>query len=212
MLHTINPLFKILASILFLVSCSSPKSNKIFSETINTLIEPKQIKINNKQIKSDFYDGYGWTITAISKYEISAIIRGKENYYFGWKSHFSPIDLCLSWGKLNTSEIEKYITYSQSNRWYYFKYKNQCTVNKNYISQHSSNNHIIPNNKNILKAIKSTEINNKIKLNGYLVKIYGMKEKNRYWWNSSLTRNDTGNGSCEVFYVTEVTYNNKIFK
>jgi hypothetical protein len=38
-------------------------------------------------------------------------------------------------------------------------------------------------------------------LEGYLVNITGA---NGWHWNSSMSRDDTGGGSCEVLYLTRV--------
>jgi hypothetical protein len=32
------------------------------------------------------------------------------------------------------------------------------------------------------------------------------------WWKSSLTRNDTGDNSCELFYVTKVRIGNNVYQ
>ena len=40
-----------------------------------------------------------------------------------------------------------------------------------------------------------------VALEGYLVKVIS---KDGWRWQSSLTRNDTGNGACEVIWVEEV--------
>jgi len=51
-----------------------------------------------------------------------------------------------------------------------------------------------------LKKIKNLNVNDHIKLIGYLVKV----NFDNGTWESSLTRTDTGNGACEIMYVTDV--------
>lgn len=196
---------------IFIVSCSKPEPAGIYSQQIDVLSEPVQNVIEPEVIKTDEYNEFNWTLTAVKEYELSGIIRGIKTYRSGWKAHFCPLDICITWGDLNTSEVEKYIRYSQSGRWYYCRFKAGCPVDKIYIESHASNNHIIPDNENILKAIKSAKKGNKIILKGYLVNLLGKKGEAKYWWNSSLSRNDRSDGSCEVFYVTEVIHANKIY-
>ena len=53
----------------------------------------------------------------------------------------------------------------------------------------------------ISKIIKNVRTGHVVALEGYLVKV---DSQDGWWWRSSLTRNDTGNGACEVVWVNEV--------
>jgi hypothetical protein len=44
-------------------------------------------------------------------------------------------------------------------------------------------------------------VNDLVELEGYLVYVKG----DNFTWNSSLTRNDTGDGACEVLYVEKIS-------
>lgn len=65
-----------------------------------------------------------------------------------------------------------------------------------------SNNHLISNDETITSLIKQIKKNDYIKISGYLI--------NAYWGNSYLTtsisRDDEGNGACEVVYVTDIKW------
>jgi hypothetical protein len=57
----------------------------------------------------------------------------------------------------------------------------------------------------VKKSIKKIKTGDHIRLKGYLVSITATDSKGTpYYWNSSTSRNDTGDGACEVMYVTEV--------
>jgi hypothetical protein len=60
--------------------------------------------------------------------------------------------------------------------------------------------HLIHSDKSILREIQSIGKGDHIKLDGYLVRVNFPNGP----WTSSLTRNDTGNGACEILYVTAV--------
>jgi hypothetical protein len=49
-------------------------------------------------------------------------------------------------------------------------------------------------------------------MEGYLVNINGMVGNGTVRWNSSLTRNDTGDGACEVFYVKRAVLDGKVYE
>ena len=65
----------------------------------------------------------------------------------------------------------------------------------------SSNNHIIASDNKVLKEIKSIKRFDVVELDGYLVDV---SRKDGWHWQTSLTREDTNGGSCEVFWVNSI--------
>ena len=63
-----------------------------------------------------------------------------------------------------------------------------------------SNNHVIPSSTEVRGKIFGLGKGDKVRLSGYLVNVHygGMQ------LSSSTTREDFGDGACEVFYVTKV--------
>jgi hypothetical protein len=153
-----------------------------------------------------------FTITPVEEYKISGVVVSKETYSSGWDGEISPVDLAVVWGKLAEPEYDRYVTYSQSNRWYFYKYKQESPFDSSYIVSHSANNHIIPANENIHEAVKTIGRKDKVVLEGFLVNIKGTYKGQPVTWNTSLSRKDTGNGSCELFYVTKVRIDTKVYE
>lgn len=156
------------------------------------LDEPKTISITGQSGEVD--------ITLLAEYTIEAVVKSKKKYNSDYPSQVSSYDLALAWGNLNMEEIDKNIKYSQSSRWYFYRYKMDNLVDQDYISKHSTNVHIIHKDNVVLKELKSVRENDHVKLDGYLVNVNFSNGP----WISSLTRSDTGNGSCEIMYVTNV--------
>lgn len=201
-------------SLLFflIIGCDRPQvTDQDFSD-IDVSQEPLQNKYTSGyQIIKKTKD-YEFVITPVAKYKISAIVVSKKSYRDGWYSEISPIDLALAWGRLANPEIGKYITFSQSDRWYFYEYEENCPFDNNYVITHSANNHIIPANENIYKSIKTVKKKEKIYLEGYLVNVSGRYKGRTFRWKSSLTRKDSGDGSCEVFYVRKVKIGADIYE
>jgi hypothetical protein len=153
-----------------------------------------------------------FTMTSVAKYKISGIVVGKEAYSSGWKGEISPVDLTLVWGKLAEPNYDRYITYSQRNRWYFYQYKAGSPFDNSFVISHSGNNHIIPANENIHGAVKTIREKDKVVLEGFLVNIKGTYKGQPVTWNTSLSRKDTGNGSCELFYVFKVRIDTKVYE
>ena len=162
------------------------------------------IAINQKELDLKIYPK--------AKYQIYAMVMSKHKYSFGWQSRISPYDFALAWDKLMLLEYQKGISYSQSGRWYYYNYKAEYPLQNSYIMSHSSNHHIIPCNDNLKKAADRIKKGDKIYLEGYLVSIKGKLKGRDVWWNSSLSRNDSGDGACELLYLTKAVIGNETFE
>jgi hypothetical protein len=192
--------------------CSKPTPSDIAVGEIDASAEPEQTLAGDREsvvinIKNgEFY------LNPIAEYSVNAVVVSKESYSYGWQAELAPVDLALVWGKLSNPELMENITFSQSDRWYFFEYSNDSPLSGSYISTHSSNSHIIPANENISRAVKSIKKNEKVMLKGFLVNVKGRYNNTDVWWNSSITRNDTGDGSCEVFYVTKVRNGDYIYE
>ncbi len=194
------------------MACSEPIPSGFNTNEINIEKEPEQIKNIDTEPITISGKNYSFTLTPLALYKISGLVKSKKKYSNDWNSILSPMDVALVWGKLANSDVDKYIKYWQRNRWYYYRYEAGTPVSKDYIINHSSNNHLIPANENIKNALNLIETNKEIYIEGYLVNIKGKYKGNDYWWNSSLSRLDTGDGSCEVIYVMKINISGKIFQ
>jgi len=160
------------------------------------------------QIKKDNYD---LQLYPQANYRIYAMVMSKNRYWFNWDSKVAPYDLALAWNDLTLPQNQEGIRYSQSNRWYYYQYTEKFPLSPAYIIAHSANTHIIPANNKVFQAIEKVHAKQKIYLEGYLVFIRGKVGNGNITWNSSLTRFDSGDHSCEVMYVKRAILDGKIY-
>lgn len=155
-----------------------------------------------------FSDGYtNLNISSLEKYSLTAMVASKTNYTERWNSKIAPYDLALIWGRLMEPDCLKTVTYSQSGRWYYYRYTGDFPLDSSYIVSHSSNNHIIPASNAILKCLSVIKVGQVVSLEGYLVNIDGKDGNYDVLWHSSRSRTDSGDGSCELFYVNKISIN-----
>lgn len=196
----------------FVIGCEKPQvTSEDFTE-IDVSQEPSQDKYTagDRIIKKN--KDTEFIITPVAEYKIAAIVVSKKSYHDGWHAEIAPVDLALAWGKMAESGYDKYISYSQSDRWYVYEYEEESPFDDNYVITHSSNNHIIPADENIYKAIRSLKKKERVLLEGFLVNVKGRYKGGDFWWNSSSTRKDSGDGSCEVFYVKKVRIGTKVYE
>jgi hypothetical protein len=159
------------------------------------IIAPDEPIQTNTHIKPFFY--HDIKIKPQASFKIEAKVLAKENYSSDPESIISPVDLALGWGKMSDEAILQAIDISQSHRFYYW-HVDQFPIPRKEIEQSSANMHIIPANEDIAEQIAKIKTGELIRLSGYLV---NLERSNGWYWNSSLTRNDTGAGACEVIWV-----------
>ncbi len=146
-----------------------------------------------------------YTITPLAEFKIKAFVLSTNSFSIGKESDLSPMDLALGWGQMSNQAIIDGLDISQSNRWYHWKAK-VLVIPAREISTHSANMHIIPANDKIEETLDDLYKGCIIEMKGYLVSVTG---KNGWHWKSSLRRDDTGGGACELVWADELNIINK---
>ena len=141
-----------------------------------------------------------YQITPLATFRIEARVLSAKRYRTGRESELSPVDLALGWGPMSDETVLEEIKIRQSNRFYSWKVK-RFPIPRKEIEQNSANMHLIPSTRDIAKVIKNVRTGNVVAMEGYLVKV---NSQDGWRWKSSLTRDDTGNGACEVVWVDEI--------
>lgn len=142
----------------------------------------------------------GYEIIPLSKFSIKARVLAAKSYYLGREAELSPIDFALGWGRMSNQAVINKINITQSNR-FYFWHVDEFPISRAEIETHSANMHMVPANDLIEKRLKSARVGQLIHIDGYLIEA---KASDGWHWKSSLTRNDTGNGACEVLLVKSI--------
>ncbi|HEY3270784.1 MAG TPA: hypothetical protein VGJ89_06180 [Geothrix sp.] len=136
-------------------------------------------------------------ITPLARFEIRARVLNVERYRFDRAAELSPVDLALGWGPMSDSRILEAFTIEQRDRWYFWRAAHMPIPEAEVIG-HSANMHMIPANEGIARRLKAARVGQVVDLKGQLVRVDG---KDGWHWVSSLSRTDTGDGSCEVIWV-----------
>jgi hypothetical protein len=203
--------FIALAAFLLYRILTSPKGYNT-TEQIEANLEPVQeLTRNRSKFKLDV-SGYKWTLTPRANFRIAARVLSTERYRMEWQSTLSPIDLALGWGKLSSSDADRWISWSQSGRWYFYEWKTGSPYQEEFIKEHSANIHIIPATQNVKSAVFRLHTGELVLLKGLLVNVDGSKGNDNYWWHTSLSRNDSGDGSCELLYLENLVLEGKEYR
>ena len=140
----------------------------------------------------------GYRLTPRAGFAIRARVLSRENYYWGSEADLSPLDLALGWGAMSDQAVLDRIEISQGARWYFTRYEGPAPLADKDIIRHSGNMHIVPANPQIRRQLKQIRRGDIVQATGYLVDI---DHPSGFTWRTSLSRDDTGGGSCEIFYL-----------
>jgi len=142
----------------------------------------------------------GFTITPLAHFEIKARVLSREDYSRGKEGELSPVDLALGWKRMSDSAILSELSISQSGRWYRWETE-VLPIPRREIERHSANMHMIPKDKAVQEVLERVRKGDVVYIRGKLVRV---NAKEGWHWSSSLSRDDTGRGACEIIYVEEV--------
>ena len=142
-----------------------------------------------------------WTLTPRARYDITARILSREDYKFDAMSDLVPEDLALGWGPMSDNRVLRAFEITQSARFYSWRPKGDLPIPRRDVIEHSANTHVIPADSAIRSRLAQLRKGQVVHLTGVLVD--GRRDDGR-WIRTSLTRSDTGPGSCEVMLVEQV--------
>jgi len=173
-----------------------PETVVTYPAGITALDQPKQTNISviKKWELDEFY------FNALTEYQIKARVLTRNNFSIGKESEISPFDLALGWGPMSDQSVIDKIDISQSNRWYRWR-ADVLPIPAKEISLNSANVHIIPKDETIKDKFDDVYLGSLIEMKEYLVEI---TSADGWRWKSSLKRDDTAGGSCELYWVEDL--------
>ena len=142
----------------------------------------------------------GFTLTPLANYAIEARVLSREDYSMGVEAELSPTDLAVGWGPMSDESVLNKIDISQGHRFFHW-HVDVFPIPQHEIEVHAANMHIIPANDAIKRQLSKVGTGQIIIMKGQLIEA---KRADGWHWRSSLSREDTGNGACELMYVTEL--------
>ena len=142
----------------------------------------------------------GYTVTALARFTLMARVLGVERYRFDREADLAPVDLALGWGRMSDSAVLSRIRISQGGRFYQWR-TDEYPIPRREIEVDSANMHLIPATPEVAKQLKRARTGSIVRLSGYLVEA---RAGDGWRWVSSLTREDTGAGACELIWVEQL--------
>jgi len=159
---------------------------------------PAQTDFDTLQTPIEFKDA---TLHPLAKFVVTARVLSRDNYHFDAESDISPTDLALGWGRMSDSAVLRLVDVDQGGRFYSWSV-HEFPIPRREIETHSANMHMVPADATVARTLKRVRVGDVVTIEGDLIEA----DKPGGWkWRSSLTRDDTGDGACELVYVTDLT-------
>ena len=156
--------------------------------------EPVQRSIGSNALRFQKHDA---EIVARARFDMEAVVIAKERYRFDRMAKLAPVDVAFGWGPMSDSSVLRRLSITQGNRFYFWTTA-EFPVPRKTIETHSANMHLIPATDDVERKIDNARVGQVVRLSGYLVDVKGVDG-----WSirTSLSREDTGAGACEVIWV-----------
>ena len=142
----------------------------------------------------------GYKVSALASFSMKARVLSTDRYRFDRESDLVPEDVAFGWGQMSDKRVLDQLDIGQSGRWYHWSCKD-FPISRGNIETHSANMHLIPADADVRGGILHLRPGQVVSLEGFLVRA---DSPNGWHWISSLTRDDTGAGACELVYVEQL--------
>ena len=143
----------------------------------------------------------GADLQPLAGFSVDARVLAREDYSLGREAEYSPTDLALGWGRMGDEAVLDRLDISQSSRWYHYRWRGDPPIPPQEIIQSSANMHMIPSDRTVASFLHEVKPGQRVRIDGWLLQIEGKDWR----WRSSLTREDSGGGACEVVYVCAIS-------
>lgn len=176
---------------------------------LEVIKEPIQTEAKSKEPIRFIKDEYQYELKPLFDYEVSAMIVHKMDYR--WFSIYKmdsvfPVDLILLWGDNVKNRVyqDKSVKFSQDGRFGYWRWGNGIKFNNDEVA----NTHLIVKDSELERKVKTLINGDQLRIKGQLVEVNaknsgkpGKYDPASFSLKSSIVRNDTGAGACEIINV-----------
>ncbi len=138
----------------------------------------------------------------LAGFSVAARVLAREDYRHDREARYAPLDLALAWGRMRDDHVLSQLDISQSGRFYRYRWQGEPPLPPDELIRSSANMHLIPADDTVRAALDGIDANDRVRIDGWLVQV---RASDGWQWRSSLTREDSGAGACEVVYVCAVT-------
>jgi hypothetical protein len=142
-----------------------------------------------------------FTLTPLAEFRAQSRLLSRLSYRLDEGAALAPLDLAIGWGRMSDSAVIDQLHISQSSRFFSYRWEDQPPIPPGEIVRSATNVHVIPANATVTAALRKVRAGEVIELQGLLVEA---TRADGWHWRSSLTREDSGAGACELLLLQQV--------
>lgn len=148
------------------------------------------------------------TVTPRAEYDVAAVVRGVEPYWFDATAFLSPFDFALAWGDVADPAFGARLDIDQGYRFFFWRTEDP-SVDVDHVIRHTANTHLIPGSANVRRALATVGTGDEVRLTGALVDV---RSDRGLTWSTSLVRTDHGDRGCELLWVESVQIGDRLYR
>ena len=175
-------------------------------------VDPVQTPIDPPERLTVTRDGKTYVIEKQFAYEVHGEVLSASTYDVTWTNDFADVDLGLIWGPRREAMQQRF-KFFQMGRWLFWRTPDQPTPDERQeVTTHISNNHLIPadGSRHLEWAFRQLSKGDRVRVKGALVRI--SDAGGALYAQSSTSRDDIGDGACEVVWVDELQIGERVFR
>lgn len=142
-----------------------------------------------------------YELTPLADYAIEARVLSRHDYSFDGGSALAPTDLAVGWKRMSDNDVIAKLELSQSARYFTYRWKDASPIPADEIVRSAANMHMIPADATAARDLARVRIGEIVTMHGQLVQA---KRSDGWSWTSSLRRDDSGGGACELMLVDSI--------
>lgn len=140
-------------------------------------------------------------LTPLAEFSTESRLLSRLSYRFDEGAALSPLDFAIGWGRMSDTAVIEQLGVEQGARFFTYRWADEPPIPADEIVRSATNVHLIPADRGVESALAKVRAGQVIRLDGLLVEA---RRADGWHWRSSLTREDTGNGACELLLVQSV--------
>lgn len=144
----------------------------------------------------------GYSFEGLAYFDIKARVLSIDWFWLDAARELSPVDFVMAWGPMSDNRSLRRVKIGHGGRYYTWTSKDP-PLSPDSMNDHMANMHMVPASASIRKKLERVTKHDLIQIRGHLVRI---TRPDGWNWNSSLTREDSGPGACELVYVEELHF------
>jgi hypothetical protein len=130
-------------------------------------------------------------------FALESRVLGRRPYRLGREAELSNLDLALGWGSMADPDILSHFSISQSGRFFFWRAR-EMPIPSAEVVRSAANMHMIAANGEVRAELRRLRPGDHLRLHGVLVDVHWSDGRH---WKTSLTRDDSGAGACEIVWV-----------